>query len=488
MAACCCATLALAAACGDSDDDTTSAASSAAAPAATTEAAAPTSEAAPDTAASEDTAAPEDSGATEESAPAEETAAAPEGTAPTEVVGEGVDLSGKVVRISGSETGVEADGLTQSFAALEERTGVDVQFSGSRDFETQISLAIESGQTPDIAIFPQPGKVLDAQAKLPGVSEEVQAAVANNFDAYWGELVTTADGKLLGVPNKADLKSIVWYSPSSFEENGWTVPTNWDEFMALQDTILAAGKTPWCIGVESGDATGWAFTDWVEDWMLRMHGPDVYDQWVKHEIPFNDPQVKDVIQAVSDIWFKEGNVLQSRGEIITTSFADAGLPLLDGDCELHKQGNFYAANWEDAGASIGPDGDVNAFYLPPMSDEFGETVMGAGGYAVPFNAKPEVETVMAYIASPEYANERIKAKVGGFISANKFHDTSLYETDIERTFADILVQADPFRFDASDLMPGAVGAGSFWKQGSDYVSGATDLDSMLNDIEASWPS
>ena len=80
--------------------------------------------------------------------------------------------------------------------------------------------------------------------------------------------------------------------------------------------MLAAGKTPWCIGVESGDATGWAFTDWVEDWMLRMHGPDVYDQWVKHEIPFNDPQVKDVVQAVSDIWFKEGNVLQSRGEIV----------------------------------------------------------------------------------------------------------------------------------------------------------------------------
>ena len=198
MAACCCATLALVAACGDSDDDETTTSAAAPAASATTEAAAPTSVRGP----RRPPAPPARRRARprrptgEESAPAEETTeTAAEGTAPTEVVGEGVDLSGKVVKISGSETGVEADGLTQSFVALEERTGVDVQFSGSRDFETQISLAIESGQTPDIAIFPQPGKVLDAAAKLPGVSEEVKASVANNFDPYLWELVTPSTAR-----------------------------------------------------------------------------------------------------------------------------------------------------------------------------------------------------------------------------------------------------------------------------------------------------
>jgi alpha-glucoside transport system substrate-binding protein len=479
-----CLTLAVVVACGDEDDDegtTATAAAEATTAAAESSAPAETSEAT-----SEATEATEDTEAASEETTTEEPPA--ENTFPLSVAeGEGLDLSGKKVTINGTEVGVEADGFVASFKPLEERTGVDIQFSGSRDFETQISLAIEAGRTPDIGIFPQPGKINDHADKLPGLPDDVAAMVKNNFDAGWVDLVTREDGKVLGVPNKADLKSLVWYSPSSFEENGWTVPETWDDFMALQQTMLDAGKTPWCIGLESGDATGWPFTDWVEDFMLRMHGPDVYDQWVNHEIPFNDPQVKDVVQAVSDIWFKEGNVLQSRGEMVTTAFADAGLPVLDGDCQLHRQGNFYGANLAEAGAKIGPDGDVNAFYLPPMNDQFGTPVLGGGAYAVPFNDKPETIATIKYLASPEYANTRILARAGGFLSANKYHDVSTYETDIERTFADTLVQADPFRFDASDLMPGAVGAGSFWKLGTDYVSGAIDIDKMLDGIEASWP-
>ena len=131
---------------------------------------------------------------------------------------------------------------------------------------------------------------------------------------------------------------------------------------------------------------------------------------------------------------------------------------------------------------------MNAFYLPPFNDQFGTPVLGAGVYAVPMNDKPETMAVIRYLASAEYANTRIEAKKGGFLSANKTHDTSLYPTDIERTFADILVKADPFRFDGSDLMPGAVGSGSFWKEGSDFITGANDIDQFLDKVEASWPA
>ncbi len=247
----------------------------------------------------------------EESAPAESSAEAPADTGPPE--GTDLGLEGKKVTINGPEVAVEADGFQASFAPFEERTGIKVEYAGSRDFDTQISVALESGQTPDIANIPQPGKILGAADKIPGVPDDVKATVSQNWDSYWSELVTDPDGRLLGVPNKADLKSLVWYSPKSFEENGWTVPTTWDEFTKLQEDMLAAGKTPWCIGVESGDATGWTLTDWIEDFMLRMKGPDVYDQWVNHEIPFNDPQVKEVVQAVADIWFKDGNVLAEPG-------------------------------------------------------------------------------------------------------------------------------------------------------------------------------
>ena len=109
--------------------------------------------------------------------------------------------------------------------------------------------------------------------------------------------------------------------------------------------MAADGKTPFCIGIGSDDATGWPFTDWVEDFMLRMKGPEVYDQWYKHEIPFDDPDVVEVGQAVYDLWSQPGYVYGGVQSVAATPFADAGLPLLEGNCMMHRQGNFYSANF-----------------------------------------------------------------------------------------------------------------------------------------------
>ena len=88
------------------------------------------------------------------------------------------------------------------------------------------------------------------------------------------------DGTQYGVPNKSDLKSLVRYVPSQFAEYGYTVPTTLDEFYALTDQMIADGHTPLCVGIESGPATGWPFTDWVEELVLRNQGIDYYNQWV----------------------------------------------------------------------------------------------------------------------------------------------------------------------------------------------------------------
>jgi alpha-glucoside transport system substrate-binding protein len=285
------------------------------------------------------------------------------------------------------------------------------------------------------------------------------------------------------------VKSLVWYSPTVFAENGYEVPETWDDMIALQDQMKADGITPWCVGIESGEATGWTFTDWMEDIMLRMYGPEVYDQWVSNELKFDDPKVQDVAEAVGDIWFTDGNVLGGREAIASTGFATAGLPILDGECGMHRQANFYAAQFKDADPEVtfGADGDVNVFYLPTMSDEFGKVTLAGGVYAVAMNDKPETLAALAYLASPDFANNRIKANKGGYLSPNKAHDTSLYADELDRTLADILVTADPVRFDASDLMPGAVGAGAFWKDGTNYVNGTEDVDTFLKNVQAAWP-
>lgn len=391
------------------------------------------------------------------------------------------------ITISGPETGAEADGFTASLKAFTDDSGIQVTYSGSRDFETQIRVAAEGGDLPDIAVIPQPGLVKDLANKITPVPKNVLDEHKDQFNPYLWELVTEGT-RVLGVPNKADVKSLVWYSPKTFMTKGYKIPQTWDEMISLQDKMKADGIAPWCIGIESGDATGWPLTDWMEDIMLRLHGPDVYDQWIAHEIAFNDPKVVQAAEMIEKIWFGQGNVLNGRQSIASTGFAQAGLPVADGKCGMHRQANFYAAQFKDRGnVTFGDDGDVSAFYLPTINDRFGKVMLSGGTYVVAFNNNAATLEALKFLASPEYANARNEAAKGGFISPNKEHDTAKYADDLDRTLAELLVKSDPLRFDGSDSMPSEVGAGSFWKEGTNWVLGSSDAKTFLNNVEASWP-
>ncbi len=387
----------------------------------------------------------------------------------------------RVVTIFGPEVEQEAQGFLDSFADFEEESGIDVQYQGDRSFEEQIGVRVDGGDPPDIAMFPQPGRIEGFTEDLVPLDDELRSTAEDNFGT-WIDLVTI-DDEVYAVPAKADLKSLVWYSPSAFEDAGYQVPETFADYEALVDQILADGNTAFCVGLGSDAATGWPFTDWVEDYMLRLQGPDVYDQWVEHEIPFDDPAVVETGQYVIDLWSRENAVFGGLQNVAATPFAEAGVPLLEGDCMLHRQGNFYAANWPE-GTELGPEGQVNAFYLPG-SEENPNITLSGGIYAAAFADRPEVLETMEFLASTDYANKR--APVGGFLAPNRNTDTSLYPTEIEQQFAEILADADPVRFDASDLMPGEVGSGSFWTAAVDITTGAKQVPAAFADVEASWP-
>jgi alpha-glucoside transport system substrate-binding protein len=392
------------------------------------------------------------------------------------------ELEGTTVTISGPEVEQEQDDFQASFAEFEERTGINVEIRGSRDFEEQIGVQIDGGNPPDIAMFPQPGKIQDFSDAIIPIPDDIVSNMEENFDSGWIDLVTI-DGDVLGVPAKADLKSLVWYSPETFEENGYEIPETLEEFEELTDQMMADGNTPFCVGLASGAATGWPFTDWIEDFMLRLKGPEVYDQWVANEIPFDDPDVVEVGNYVYDLWSQEGFIYGGTQGAAATPFEDAGLPVLEGECMMHRQGNFYAANWPE-GTELGEDGEVNAFYLPG-SEEFGNVTLSGGIYAAALADRPEVMAVMDFLASTDYADAR--APAGGFLSPNRNVNVDNYETEIERNFAEILSEADPVRFDASDLMPGEIGAGEFWTAGVDITTGAATVEEAFAQVEAAWP-
>ncbi|MDI6909882.1 ABC transporter substrate-binding protein [Nocardioides sp.] len=414
-----------------------------------------------------------------------------EGKAECEQLTQFGDLTGKDVTVYTSIVAPEDKPHIDSWKVFEDCTGADVKYEGSKEFETQLQVRVQSGNPPDIAYVPQPGLL----QTLVGTGKVVEApdTVSANVDKWFGEdwrSYGSVDGKLYAAPLGANVKSFVWYSPKMFSENGWEIPTTWDDMLALSDTIAATGIKPWCAGIESGEATGWPATDWLEDVLLRSVGPDVYDQWVAHEIPFNDPAVVESLDNVGAILKNDKYVNGGIGDvssIATTAFQDGGLPILDGKCALHRQASFYAANWPE-GTDVSENGDVFAFYLPAMGDEFGNPVLGGGEFVAAFSDAIEVQAFQTYLSSDQWANEKAKATPnGGWVSANKGLDIANLASPVDKLSGEILQDPDAvFRFDGSDMMPGEVGAGSFWKEMTNWITGESTQDA-LDKIESSWP-
>ncbi len=364
-------------------------------------------------------------------------------------------------------------------------TGVAIKWEGTDQFEKEIKVRLDGGSAPDLIDFPQPGLLasLAQKGKLVELSPKVAKHTNNDFIGGWSDY-STVDGKVYAIPQRANIKSLVWYSPAAFKAKNYAIPTTLDGLKELSDKIVADGGTPWCAGIESGVATGWVVTDWMEDFMLRINGEKVYDDWVNHKIAFNDPKVKAVADAVAAYlknpkYFGGENAVKA---IATTKFQDGGFPILENKCYMHRQASFYSGIWPKD-TKIGPDGAVNTFYLPSPAGK--KYMLGAGDIYAAGTNKPEVMDALIYTGSVDYANALVAAGRED-LSANKNFDTSKITNPVLKNFADLLKGADVFRFDASDLMPGAVGAGTFWTEATKWIVGGSTED-MLNNIEKSWP-
>ncbi len=403
------------------------------------------------------------------------------------------EFSGTVVTAFGPFTDEDAVKFNDTVAQFEEETGIDIQYEGSKEFETTISVRIDAGDAPDIVDFPQPGllanfvrdgEVVDLYELL---DDEAIDYMNQNYLQSWIDMAVMEgpDGEILaGVWERVNGKSLVWYPKAEFEAAGYEIPETWDEMMALADEIAADGDTAWCIGIESGTATGWPATDWMEEIMLRTTSLENYDRWVEGELLFSSPEVKNAAEVMAELWFNEDYVYGGRDAIVNTFFGDSPNPMFDDPpkCWLHKQGNFITSFFP-AGVEAGVDYDF--FYFPPIDPAYGKPVLVAGDIWAAFDNRPEVAAVMEYFTRGEHLQPWIQS--GGAISPHYDSDLSWYSNDVDRGVAEIILNAESVRFDASDLMPGEVGAGSFWKGMTDWVSGAVDLDTALAEIDAAWP-
>lgn len=375
-------------------------------------------------------------------------------------------------------SGDELAAFEATIAPFEDETGIDVQIeSVGRDLPTILVTRVEAGNPPDVAAIPNPGQMAEFVADGALVPLDF-LDLSDHPAAFVG--LGSVEGTVYGIFIAADLKSLVWYNSNIWGQD-FAIST-WDDMMTFTEGLAAAGKTAWCIGLESGAASGWPGTDWIEDIMLRTAGPEVYDAWVAHDIPWTDARVKRAFELFGKIARNNDFVFGGTTGVLTTNFGDSPAAMFTDPvgCYLHRQATFIQSFILGAYPDLVPIEDYNVFVFPPIELAQGNPLLGAGDLVSVFNDTPEAHALIEYLASAD-AQEIWVGRLGK-LGVNVNVDPSVYPDPITAKAAQILATAEVFRFDGSDLMPAAVGSGAFWTGVLDYVGGEP-LDSVLADIE-----
>lgn len=400
------------------------------------------------------------------------------------------EFAGQTVQVMGAFVDPANDAFREAVRGFEEETGATVNYEGSADFETLILTRVQGGNPPDIAMFPQPGLMADfvESGDARPLDDVVDTAALQESLLPGLFELGTVDGAYYGLPRVIAVKSVVWYSPGPFTEAGYEIPETWQGLLDLTDTIaqdVGSGQAPWCIGIESSGATGWVVTDWIEDLMLRTAGPEAYDQWIAGDLAFSSPEVRRAAEMFAEIALNEDYVLGGRQGIVTTPFGDSADPLFEDPpgCYLHRQASFIIGFLSE---DLEPAEDFDVFYLPPVEDGYdGNPVLGSGDLASLFTDNPAAEGLMRYMSDPGWLGPQIDT--GSDFSPHRDFPLEQYPNDVTRAQARILADADVFRFDASDSMPGIIGTGAFWSEMVAWVNGENTLDEALQNIDNSWP-
>ena len=410
-------------------------------------------------------------------------ACTPAGTETTE--GQAVESRPGTVTVLGAISGEQQAQLEAALQPFEEKTGIEVIYEGTDAFTTLLPVRIDSNDAPNVAMFPQPGlmRSLAEEGALVPLDEVLsREELAQYYPESWIEL-SEVNNQVYGIWYRAAVKSLVWYVPEQFRQAGYEPPKTWDEMMALSDRMIKDGKTPWCLGLESGNASGWPGTDWIEEIVLRQSGPDYYDQWVNHEVPFDAPKVQNAFNKFGEIAESPNYVWGGTTGALSIPWGDsvAGLFGDNPDCMMHRQGNFISGFFPE-GVVLGKD--IDFFPTPDINEQYPNALVVAGDIFAITKDSPEARQLMTYLATPE--PHEIWAAAGGFLSANKQVDLNVYPDEISRKQAALLTTAEIVRFDGSDLMPGAVGTGTFWSGIMDFVAGSSAAE-VTEKIEFYWP-
>jgi alpha-glucoside transport system substrate-binding protein len=411
------------------------------------------------------------------------------GEAPAGVEGEQIGGTVSVLAVWG---GQELEVFRQMVQPFEERTGVRVEYEGTRDIDAVLTTRVEAGNPPDIAFLPGPGKM----AELARAGRLVDLGAVLDMERMrleyaegWLEL-GTVENRLVGIFTKAALKGLVWYNPRALQEQGVLgaqaaapeLPQTWDQLLEVSSRIAQQGTAPWAVGLESGAASGWPGTDWLENIFVRMHGPDRYRDWYEGRLEWTSPEVRQVWEAWGRIVADNQMIYGGKQYVLSTNFGQAFQPLFADPPEayFHQQASFIQGFIQEQFPDLQAGEDYSFFGFPSINPQFANSIESAGDLVGMLNDTPQAQAFMRYLSTAEAQAFWVRGT--GAMSPNRTVAIEEYPDELSRNAAQILQRAEIVVFDASDLMPAEMNT-AFWNAVMNYVENPNNLDSILSDLE-----
>jgi alpha-glucoside transport system substrate-binding protein len=401
--------------------------------------------------------------------------------------GTGSSQNAGTIKFLGVWSGAEQASWFAVLKPFEDSTGIKVSYEASRDQDAILTSTVAAGNPPDVAGAPSPQLLSQfaKQGKLKALNDAVDmTSLQANTAASWIKLGEPLnDGKLYQIFAWGAVKGLIWYDPKNFQAKGYNVPKSWTDLQNLQTQIKGNGTTPWCITVESGSATGWAASDWLKEIVLSQSGPDVYDKWVAGTQKWSSPEIKQAWQTFGSVLGPGGsNVYGGPQYVVATAFGDVGTPMFANPpkCYMLNQASFITSFFTSANPSLQPVTDFNFFPLPDINTQYAGAHVVAGDSFAMFKDTPQARKLMAYLTTADA--QAIWVKRGGKLAVNKQVSADLYPDALSKQSAQIIVNTQIGKYDATDQMPADMKAAT-WSDLVKFIQNQKQLDSLLAHLD-----
>ncbi len=379
----------------------------------------------------------------------------------------------------GNNSGAEGQTLQEVYKAFTEGAKVNVKYTGTSDVSSIVQSRLAAGNPPNVADI-QPGIAL--QLAKEGKTVDLTAAfgdeLKSNFDVALLDGVSY-NGKVFGV-FQGFSNFMFWYNPEAY--SGPKDPTSWSQITDWTKEKAKAGTPVWCAAQNAGAQSGFPGAQFIENIFLKKYGPELYKKWGTGELAWTSPEVKDAWQEFGAIIGTDANVSGGVAGALSSPIATGynGLTATPTSCQAILWGSWVPGL---IGDTAKPGKTIDFFKIPATDPKYADDEMFQSTTSVGLKNNDTTKAFLKFMASD--AAQRYLASLGRWPVADKNVEASTYpNVSLQKISKEFFGNSGTKLVVGPNSLANAATGAAFWKGVVSYLQNPSQLDSILQGIQA----